>query len=52
MFPMKESFKYAFLILNDIFNEQLKFSIIEPKSAIKEVVKAQPLIGNATDVES
>ncbi|KAL4446642.1 hypothetical protein ABPG74_005580 [Tetrahymena malaccensis] len=50
--PMKESFKYAYLVLNDLFQEQLKFSIIEPKSATKEVVKAQPLIGITSDVES
>ncbi|KAL4496244.1 hypothetical protein ABPG72_012981 [Tetrahymena utriculariae] len=50
--PMKESFKYAYLVLNDLFQEQLKFSIIEPKSATKEVVKAQPLIGLSSDIES
>lgn len=49
---MKDSFKYAYLILNDIFSEEMKFSLIEPKSMTKEIFKAQPIIGGTFEVES
>ncbi|EGR31584.1 hypothetical protein IMG5_106360 [Ichthyophthirius multifiliis] len=50
--PIKESFKYAYIFLNELLNEKLGFHLIEPKSIIKEVVKAQPIIQQIIEVEA
>lgn len=50
--PMKDSFKMAYLLINDLINEHLGFFLIEPKSVPKDIVRAIPLIGSPIEVES
>lgn len=50
--PMKDSFKMAYTIISDLFNEKLGFFLIEPKSTQKDVIRAVPLVGLPVEVES